>query len=47
MANKWNLGMPLCYRATLALLAIGVGKAFAVADLVHSSREDYFPGGTK
>jgi len=47
MANKWNFRHAFVLPATLALLAIGVGKAFAVADLVHSSREDYFPGGTK
>ena len=46
MANNWKFGDSFVLAATLALLAISIGKAFAAPVLVHSSREDYFSGAT-
>jgi len=46
MVNQWKFKRTFVLPATLVLLAISVGKAFAAPVLVHSSREDYFSGGT-
>jgi len=46
MANNWKFGRRFVLPATLVLLAISIGKAFAAPTLVHTSREDYFSGGT-
>jgi len=46
MGSKWNFKHPFVLAASLVFLALSVGKAFAVVNTTHASREDYFSGGT-